>query len=363
MKIIIATPTLPPEINKTADYSWKVAETLANKKGHDVKVAAYAHLPENIPNVQMFWIDKQKPLLERIVNFKKLLQEKIKDADLVYVQRAGVAGVVVRQACRTTTPTTPYIVNFPNDEVWKRLNRDNNTDTYFNNGYRLKAFLKYPLLSAAQIYTLQKADKIIVPSQTHKNLLLNHFPIRKNKISVLPPPQTLIDLGITFSKKQKILTVFVNSQLTLSDKKLLQEIIDFTKTHDDIFLKIISADTANIQNLFAIHPQVSIINKLSISELSIHTKLPAVFIFMDKNFSDVQTLVNITNLKIKTVACNNPLLKEYLSGDFYPKNTTSLLPYIQTALENLNNFENQTNYSWNNHLEELDKIFTHVIKS
>ena len=85
MKIVIATPLYPPDIEPTAVYVKELARRLAHI-GEEVTVATYGRLPEPIPGVRIIGVDKRAGLLTRLINFRHALNKAAQDADVVYIE-------------------------------------------------------------------------------------------------------------------------------------------------------------------------------------------------------------------------------------------------------------------------------------
>jgi hypothetical protein len=81
MRILIATPLYPPEVADAAAYAKELARRLAEH--HDVTVAAYAHLPEELPGVKVIAVEKRQPRFGRLAAFRKALTRAAREADAV----------------------------------------------------------------------------------------------------------------------------------------------------------------------------------------------------------------------------------------------------------------------------------------
>lgn len=87
MKIVLVTPLYPPDIAQPAPYSKELARRLS--EAHEVVVVAYAHIPEEIPNVGVKPVSKRSPLFVRLINFLFVLLRSVKGADCIYAQNGG----------------------------------------------------------------------------------------------------------------------------------------------------------------------------------------------------------------------------------------------------------------------------------
>lgn len=87
MKIVIATPLYPPDIEPVAVYTKELARRLSKK--HEVTVVAYSHIPEQIPGVTIVSIEKNLPLIVRLVRFTFALLNLSKRADIYFVENGS----------------------------------------------------------------------------------------------------------------------------------------------------------------------------------------------------------------------------------------------------------------------------------
>jgi|CXWL01.1.fsa_nt_gi hypothetical protein len=89
MKILIATPLFPPDIAEPAPYVKELATRL--KDTHSVTILAYNHIPEEIPGVRIVVVEKNRPLLIRLLHFVYFLYKEAKVSDYAYVQNGPSA--------------------------------------------------------------------------------------------------------------------------------------------------------------------------------------------------------------------------------------------------------------------------------
>jgi hypothetical protein len=84
MKILIATPLYPPDINEPAPYVKELAGRLSVK--HAVTVLAYNHIPEQVTGVEIIPIEKSVILPVRLWRFFGALMRASWENDVLYVQ-------------------------------------------------------------------------------------------------------------------------------------------------------------------------------------------------------------------------------------------------------------------------------------
>lgn len=84
MKIVIATPLFPPDIEEPAPY----VKTLAAKltPTHSVTVVAYGHLHERVEGVRFVTIDKRAGRGLRVLQYVRGLWAATRAADILYVE-------------------------------------------------------------------------------------------------------------------------------------------------------------------------------------------------------------------------------------------------------------------------------------
>jgi len=83
MKILILSPLFPPDTAPSAIYVKELATRLSS---HEVSILLYGHLPEKIPGVRLFCIDKRKSILGRAVSFIKKLNGSVRENEIVIIQ-------------------------------------------------------------------------------------------------------------------------------------------------------------------------------------------------------------------------------------------------------------------------------------
>lgn len=87
MKIVIATPLYPPDIEPVAVYTKELARRLS--KNHEVTVVAYSHIPEQIPGVAIISIEKNLPLVVRLVKFTRALLRLSGRTDIYFIENGS----------------------------------------------------------------------------------------------------------------------------------------------------------------------------------------------------------------------------------------------------------------------------------
>ena len=180
MKIIVATPLYPPEIDTLASYSRDLAEHL--QSDHQVTVLAYA---KQVEDKNVIVVDKSKPLLVRLFSYSWSLFKLAKSADIIYAQNAvavGLPAIIVKYLV-----SKPVFINFYDDEAWKRALLENISQQSYQD------FLASPQTNSKiknivrlQAWVLRRADKVLVASQLEASNVEKYYDVDKTKIFINP---------------------------------------------------------------------------------------------------------------------------------------------------------------------------------
>lgn len=184
MKVIIATPLFPPEIEDIANYSRDIATHL--KENNQVQILTYAGPVEEIAGLEIFTINKRQFLLIRIFKYFIKLLKLAKFADIIYVQNSvAVSWPAILVKIITGRKV---IINFIEDEAWKRSRHLHLTDKSW------QAFLAKPevnfkinLIRKLQAWTLNQADQIIVASRFLAQAVSESYHLPEAKLVVNYP--------------------------------------------------------------------------------------------------------------------------------------------------------------------------------
>lgn len=208
MKILITSAIWPPEIGGPATYAEELVQRL--KSQHDISVAVFADNPQKIDGVKITPVRKKSPLLIRQVKFLKTIISLAKKTDLIYAQNAMAVGVPSLIASRISHK--PLIIKFVGDNAWESAFRDGKTKKLLEDFLQKPdAGIKNRLRQWFQKQTLNKADKIIVPSNYLGKVISKYYKIDPNKIvtiynasesnnndlneKVAPDPDQIITVG------------------------------------------------------------------------------------------------------------------------------------------------------------------------
>lgn len=181
MRLILATPLIPPEIGGPATYIKELCERLGD--GFDITVVAYASTAEPIPGVALHTVSKNRPLPLRLLKYFFVLLREAKQADLIYVQNAAASGlpaVLVGGLLRK-----PVVIKFVGDEAWERASLARKTTL------RLEEFLERPeggfhirLLMTLQGFVLRRATRVSTPSAYLRDAIVRTYGVMPERAVV-----------------------------------------------------------------------------------------------------------------------------------------------------------------------------------
>ncbi|HUD02684.1 MAG TPA: glycosyltransferase family 4 protein [Candidatus Paceibacterota bacterium] len=181
MKIILATPMYPPEMDGVAAYSKELAERLRN--AHDITIVAYASTSENIAGVKLLTVSKRRPLGVRLPKFFWTLMRASRGADVIYVQNAVAAGLPA--VIVGTLLHIPVVLKFVGDESWERAAQLRQTTKH------LEEFLasndgsfKIRTLRRVQRFTLRHASMVTTPSAYLADTLAHFYGVPRERLVV-----------------------------------------------------------------------------------------------------------------------------------------------------------------------------------
>lgn len=181
MKIVLATPLIPPEIGGPATYTKELVERLHGR--YELGVVAYASTAEKLPGAALYTVSKRRVLPVRLVKFFFTLLGAARGADVIYVQNAVAAGlpaVLVGSLRRI-----PVVLKFVGDEAWERASQANQTRK------RLEEFLRAPeggfkirLMMMLEGFVLRRAAVVTTPSAYLREELIATYRVKPGRAVV-----------------------------------------------------------------------------------------------------------------------------------------------------------------------------------
>ena len=102
MKIVIATPLYPPDIDETALYVKELAKRLGGE--HEVNIVTYGKIPEKVEGVNIVSVRKKHPLPIRLLLYTFALWKVARRTEIIYAQNgpsvelpAGVISLITKK--------------------------------------------------------------------------------------------------------------------------------------------------------------------------------------------------------------------------------------------------------------------------
>lgn len=373
MRILIATPTYPPERGYHATYIKELCPIMG--KEHHLTVIAYvvvAYSDIGTPSseVKVLPIDKRRPLAIRLVKFFLKILKESRNNDLIYVQNTMAAGLPVALASFITGK--PFVLKFVGDEAQERIAQSK----------LKKKNLKIFLISLVQKFVLKRASKIIVMSECQRQNIAKTQKIKLEKIITnYNPPEKQEVLPFTIqNKKHQISTIGKLTNLSRVDVSI-KAIAILKNKFPDIKL-VIAGGGLEIENLkklslsLNLSQNVEFLGKISRAEIWKIRKESDINIFNSAEKMLPQRMLENFLAQTPTIAVDTPEVKEVIehekTGLLVKLNDDKSLAnaverifddnilkqnIIQNGMEAL-----KIRFSWNSHIKILNNIFKSVVK-
>lgn len=181
MRIILATPLVPPEIGGPATYLKKLVTLLRDE--HELTIVAYASTAEKLPGARLRTVSKARPLPVRLLKFFLVLLAESNGADIIYVQNAVAAGLPAALVGKLRG--IPVVLKFVGDEAWERATLYKETDR------RLEDFLEHPegslyvrIIMWLQGWVLRNVSTVMTPSQYLRDAIVRAYGVRPERAVV-----------------------------------------------------------------------------------------------------------------------------------------------------------------------------------
>lgn len=219
MNIAIITPLFPPDMGGLATYTYELLQRLS-QRGHQVKVGTLGKSTGSPGVYSIGWV--KRPAGNVIWQYLALpgyyvasfisIVRVIKGCDLVYTQNPTIIGLASLLAARLLRK--PIMLRYAGDSTWERAFNSQKTAKFledFLNSPEGGRRVKWSLL--VQKFVLNRVDRIIVPSQFLKDVLIKGYEVKRTKVQVIynsidlndcqiSPPQ-----GVQSSGRPQITTV------------------------------------------------------------------------------------------------------------------------------------------------------------
>jgi len=369
VKIIIATPLFPPEIESIAIYAKELAMRLKAK--HQLRVLAYAGNWEEISDLKIYSINKRQPIFFRLINYFIKLSHLAKQADIIYAQNAlasGLPAILVKIFFRKVV-----VINFFEDEALKRARHFSLTEKSWEQFLQKpEANFKINLIRKLQIWVLRRADKVLVSSQALAEVLSKEYKLPKDKIVVnYPAPADTLQLPFALPEiKQQI---FVEAKLfSWSGIDEIIRAVDILKNKfTDLKLVIVGdgQEKNNLQNLveeLGLGAQVDFRGWVSQAERAYLLKSSQVVVYNPTSEDFSSAIVDYVVANKPIVSINSAYAREIFAeqASYLDSGKASEIAQTITKIFTSQQFvgaNNQENFSWDRHISQLEKIFDKIL--
>lgn len=258
MKLLIATDIFPPESGGPATYAVNLANEFF-KQGIDVKIVSLnSNSDKSCVTCNVYPVTFQNKLL-KYLQYTYLLYKHGKDVDIIYAMGPVNAGLPVWAISKLLRKK--FVVKVVGDYAWEQYQNQKSknwlrTSNCKNQNLRfvgveefqsLKVFGKIGWLSKIERLVVRQADKIIVPSQYLKKIVIS-WGVEVNKIEVI---YNAVNFSEVESKKHDGERWLVSVGRLVPWKgmdTLIALMPDLLKQFSDLKLKIIG-DGSELQNL------------------------------------------------------------------------------------------------------------------
>lgn len=323
MKLVITTPLFPPDMGGLATYTYELLQRLSQRE-HQVKVGT---LGKSTESSGVYSIGRVKrPASNMILQYLVLpgyyvasfisILRVIKGCDLVYTQNPTLIGLASLLAARLLRK--PIMLRFAGDTTWERAFNSQKTTKF------LEDFLNFPEGGRSvkwslrvQKFVLNGVDRIIVPSQFLKDVLIKYYEVKPTKVQVIynsidlndcqiSPPQ-----GVQSSGRPQIITV----GRLVSHKRIDKVIRTFkklTEEYPQASLEIIGdgPERGNLEALsqkLQVSEQVRFLGRLTRQETLARLQRADIFVLNS-------VYEGLPHLVIEAMACRVPVIATNIRG-------------------------------------------------
>lgn len=139
MRLVLATPLYPPDVEWPAPYIKELARRLSPT--HAVTIVTYGEMPETIEGVEIISISKRHPRAARLIAYTRALRRAARSADLIYAENG--ASVELPLIIVSFLSRTPILMHLGDQRAHVRAQKDT----------ALKTIEKAALSSAKKVIT------------------------------------------------------------------------------------------------------------------------------------------------------------------------------------------------------------------
>jgi len=200
VKILITSSIFPPEIGGPATFVYDLCNELKSK--HEFKIITFGNEVKKSEDIKIINIKLNYPFLGTLFRQGKLLYEILKNGrnvDFIFAQCVYVTGLMSLIGAKLLRKK--LILKYVGDPAWEFAFGNNETDLFLDDFLKLsKKSWKSKIQIRVQKSVLKNVDKIIVPSEYLKKVIINNYKVREEKIRVIY--NAIKDVQIT-QKKEK----------------------------------------------------------------------------------------------------------------------------------------------------------------
>ena len=211
MRITFATGIYPPDIGGPATYVSHLARDLFNK-GWQVSVVTYGEGTESEPPFPVERVSRSAILPSRYVSFAGAVRRASRATDVIYAQDPLSSGLPALIAARTLR--RPFAVKIVGDLAWEigleQGRVKDNIQTFQEKKYG-------PVIGGArraQRFVARSADRVVVPSEFLKSLVLG-WGVRNDRIAVVHNSLPDVQIVITREAARQALSFGPSSRDTV----------------------------------------------------------------------------------------------------------------------------------------------------
>ncbi len=339
MRLLIATPLYPPDLEALAIYTKELATRLA--QDHTVRLVTYGTIPETIRNVEITAVSKQLPIAVRLVKYTLELWKQSADLDFLYVADGASVGLPALLIGKLRS--IPVIRFFLDDEARVRAERDLYVGIPEETFAALRELdLKTRSIRRLQNWIIGRAAKTLVPSSYLKAILTNAYRLPAHKLIVSAFPVEKAHM-LSFSEERRSKQIFVQTPLNFFSgvEDALQAIDRLRAQHPDI--QLIIADTgAELPQLkervkeLGLEAHVQFIGRISRAEFWFLLQTSTIYLQPRTSANTAEDIYQAYSAQIPVVAsaidCHAEALQSGKSGILVPPGDNQKLTDVLNTL-------------------------------
>ncbi len=384
MNIVITTPIFPPDIGGPATYAYELLNKLSQKK-HKVTVATLSQAAKH-PNVHVIQRRRLRLpalLLTYFISFYRLLRIT-RGCDIIYTQTPSYLGLASLLVARLRQK--PIVLRFVGDGAWERAFNSHKTEKL------LEDFLRKPvggmrirMVLRMQRFVINGVNRIIVPSHFLKEVLIDHYGIKAEKVAVIYNSIDLKDYKFTDSQcyQKSGTTRLITIGRLIRHKRvgsLLKIVKELLREYPHVILQIVGdgPDKVDLQTLsrnLDIAKQVEFHGRLSHHDAMTLLRQADVFILNSVYEGFPHTIIEAMMCRVPVIVTdiggNTEVVKDNVTGllvtidnDKQLEERIVLLVRDKTLRERLAVNACQSvlqNFTWERNLALLERVLQRVI--